>query len=151
MGCDIHLYKEKRVDGKWVSADSWESYDDEDTLAKDVPWEQRHVQRNYVLFGLFVGGVRRSYAISFQERGIPYNVDPNIYGVVDYWSDDAHSFSYLYVHELKDMVQYIENDHTVLGEAQVAATMVIDSLKDIISRFDGMDGDNHRIVFFFDN
>lgn len=45
MGCDIHVYREKKVNDTWVTADKWvEEYGD-----TDVPWENRFTDRNYQL------------------------------------------------------------------------------------------------------
>jgi hypothetical protein len=193
MGCDIHLYKEKHVDGKWMTADEWEVYDHgDDDKGMSVPWEKRFTDRNYQLFGLLSRGVRTEHAFSFESRGLPFNPCAEIATESAGWDCDGHSHSYLYLHELKDMATYLETATVLIGgmkdreslkalrdsiesgtpdwsllfpycamtnsagyeefEVDVPASVYMgESLNKIISAFDGVDGDNHRIVFFFDN
>lgn len=193
MGCDIHLYKEKSVNGEWLTADVWEAYDyGEDDKGFNVPWETRYTGRNYDLFGLLSKGVRREFPFSFEPRGIPFNSCPEVTGESERWGCDGHSHSYLYLHELKDMREFLKSatlkvsgmkdrdemearsaaissktpDWNLLYpycggtnipsyedfEIDVPASFIVGScLDEIIGSFDGVDGDNHRIVFFFDN
>jgi hypothetical protein len=193
MGCDIHLYKEKHVDGKWVTADAWEAYDyGDDDKGIEVPYKKRFTDRNYQLFGLLSKGVRSEHPFSFEPRGLPFNPCPEIARESEGWGEDGHSHSYLYLHELKDMAAYLEaatirisgmKDKAGLDELREsiasgapnwnllwpycgwssspsyvefeqdipASVYLGDGLKRIIDSFDGVDGDNHRIVFFFDN
>ena len=193
MGCDIHLYKEKQVEGKWLTADEWEAYDyGEDERGIEVPWQKRFTDRNYQLFGLLAKGVRTEHPYSFEQRGIPFNACTEIAEIADNWDVDGHSHSYLYLHELKDLMTFLEvqtikitgmKDREGLAalresiasghpdwdllfpycgwassseyeefELDVPALFYFgSSLREIISSFDGVDGDNHRIVFFFDN
>ena len=193
MGCDIHLYKEKRVNGAWVAADVWVTDEySEDENDKDVPWENRYTWRNYNLFGLLSKGVRRQFPFSFEPRGLPFNACQEIACQSEKWDGDGHSHSYLYLHELKDMREFLKTatlkvsgmkDRDELAalrasiasdapnwdllypycqftgmpsyeefEIDVPASYIVGGcLDEIISSFDGVDGDNHRIVFFFDN
>lgn len=193
MGCDIHLYKEKQVNGKWVTADHWEEYDwgDEDK-GIEVPWENRFTDRNYSLFGLLSKGVRCDLPFAFEQRGFPVNACKEVASQQDKWEGDGHSHSFLYLHELKDMRAQLDtlkinisgmknrNELQALRESiasdnpdwnllypycgwtngqgyeefeiDVPASFILgDSLDKIITSFDGVEGDNHRIVFFFDN
>lgn len=193
MGCDIHCYKEKQVDGKWLTADEWEEYDyGEDDKGNEVPWEKRFTSRNYQLFGMLAKGVRCEHPFSFEPRGLPFNPCAEISGEADRWEDYGHSHSYLYLHELKDMIAYLHKstikitgmkdkddlqnlrasiasgspDWNLLFpycgwssdpkyeefEIDVPAFFYIGKdLKAIIDSFEGVDGENHRIVFFFDS
>lgn len=193
MGCDIHLYKEKNVNGAWVTADLWEEYDyGDDDKGVMVAWENQYTGRNYDLFGLLSKGVRREFPFSFEPRGIPFNACAEILGQSERWEGDGHSHSYLYLHELKEMRELLKiatlkvsgmkdrNELAALRESiasekpdwkllypycectnipdyedfeiHVPASFIVGScLDEIISSFDGVDGENHRIVFFFDN
>lgn len=193
MGCDIHLYKEKQVDGKWVSADQWVEYDDgDDDKGVEVPWENRFTTRNYQLFGLLSKGVRHESPFSFAPRGLPFDVSKEVAAESERWDGDGHSHSYLYLHELQAMSEFLKTATIGISgmkdaEGLAALRASIDSgtpnwdllfpycrgsndpdyehfkvdvpasfyvgsgLDEIISGFDGVDGDNHRIVFFFDN
>lgn len=193
MGCDIHLYKEKQVDGQWVTADVWEEYDyGDDDKGIEVPWDNRYTGRNYNLFGLLSKGVRRDLPFGFAQRGMPYNACKEIAEMSEKWEGDGHSHNYLYLHELKDMREFLKTEMIQISgmkdreqlavlrksiasgepnwdllypycqwasmdnyeefEIDVPACFIVgDGLDEIISSFDGVDGDNHRIVFFFDN
>lgn len=193
MGCDIHLYREKCVDGKWLTADEWQAYDYGDNeKGIEVPWTKRFTDRNYDLFGLLADGVRRSHPFSFEPRGLPFDPCKEIAGEADRWGDDGHSHSYLFLHELKAMARFIETEAIVISgmkdrdelaalhesiasgapnwdlifpycqstndpkqtefEIEIpAAFYFAEPLNRIIGSFDGVDGENHRIVFFFDN
>lgn len=193
MGCDIHLYKEKQVDGQWVTADVWEEYDyGDDDKGIEVSWDNRYTGRNYNLFGLLSKGVRRDLPFGFAQRGMPYNSCKEIAEMSEKWEADGHSHNYLYLHELKDMREFLKTEMIQISgmkdreqlaalrksiasgepdwdllypycqwasmdnyeefEIDVPAYFIMgDCLDEIISSFDGVDGDNHRIVFFFDN
>ncbi len=112
MGCDIHLYAEKRVDGKWVTADEWEpdEYDDEGfTLC--VPYEKRiYDSRNYYLFSI-LADVRNGCGFAGSDtgdqfipiatpRGLPEDVTPKVKKESGGWGGDGHSYSFFTVAEL---------------------------------------------------
>ena len=195
MGCDIHIYREKQINGEWVSADKWTPYDyGDDDKGVTVEWDDRaFTGRNYNLFGLLSDDVRTSHPFSFAPRGMPVNASPEVSALSEGWGVDGHGHSYLYLHELRDMQKYIQtatvqiegmknrdelkklrdsiasdspdwrllypyckwSSDTVNNETftlDVPASFIVgDGLEKIISSFDGIDGDNHRIVFFFDN
>lgn len=193
MGCDIHLYKEKQVKGKWVAADEWTPFDYGDgDKGMEVNWKNRFTDRNYELFGLLSKRVRSEHEYSFEPRGLPYNACKEIADHSESWGEDGHSHSYLYLHELKDMVAFLKTTTiTITGmkdkdelkalreaiaagnpdwdklypycrwtnvkdhekfELEVPAHFYMgEGLERIIASFDGIDGENHRIVFFFDN
>lgn len=194
MGCDIHLYKEKQIDGKWVAADVWTPYDyGDDDKGIEVDWHQRFTDRNYELFGLLCKGVRSEHPLSLTARGIPFDACEEIGRCASRWDADGHNHSYLYVHELRSLVERLKTTTTriegmkdkaglaALRESiatgtpdwsllypycgwasnsaaydefvfDVPASFIVgDSIERIIASFDDIDGDNHRIVFWFDN
>lgn len=193
MGCDIHMYKEKFVDGKWLAADEWIAYDyGDDDKGLEVPWQKRFTDRNYDLFGLLAAGVRREHPFSFQPRGLPFDACREISDNAERYGEDGHNHSYLFLHELKAMARYAERAVILVGgmkdrdelaalrasiasgcpdwnlifpycqstndpkqidfEIDIPASFYFaEPLKRIIDSFDGIDGENHRIVFFFDN
>lgn len=193
MGCDIHLYKEKNVNGKWITADEWEtgSYGDGESYT-DVPWGNRFTGRNYNLFGFLSKGVRRNIEFGFEPRGIPFDACDEVSNKSIAYDCDGHSHSYLYLHELKSMREFMKsatieingmkerNELAVLQESiasgnpdwnliypycqwsssseydefsiDVPAEFIIGTdIDEIIDSFNDVDGDNHRIVFFFDS
>lgn len=104
MGCDIHLYFEKKVRGKWVPF-------------TDIPKSEYPDERDYNVFGL-LAGVRHSYKKDyFGGRGIPQ--DTSYVEPTDDEDDDDlpskpwigdHSFTYATIHELKkvDWGKYLD-------------------------------------------
>lgn len=107
MGCDIHVYREKLVDGQWVSLDNWvKEYDDEPA---SVPWRERYSGRNYNLFGLLCDGVRSSHSFSLKEKGFPSDASPQVVSANAVWGCDGHSHSYLTLGELKAKENSLEH------------------------------------------
>jgi len=116
MGCDIHLYVEKRDEnGKWVSADTWTPDDWAAKEGKDqfvVSFENRfYVDRNYDLFAI-LADVRNGYGFAgidtgdgfipiADPRGLPFDVTLAVHAEGDAWDCDGHSHSYFTVAELK--------------------------------------------------
>lgn len=190
MGCDIHAYREKQVNGQWVTADEWDTEDPEDI---HVPYQKRAYRgRDYELFGLLADGVRSSHTFSFKARGLPNDVSPEVKANAEAWGVDGHNHSYIYLNELKALIENLKNFsvnfegmmHTEqlakLNESISAGSpnwdllypccswtnqkdfenfkfsvpalfMVGVGLQTLVDSFEGVDGDNHRLVFFFDN
>lgn len=192
MGCDIHAYKEKFINGKWQTADVWEPYDYGEEKGQDVPFSKRFHGRNYNLFGLLAGVRNRQGDVQLTPRGIPFDVSPEVQAENERWDADGHSHSYLYLHELKALRAFVsartipvsgmmKQGQLAALEASIAsgkpnwdllypycqgttdreqvefrvdfpmAYMVGKDLDEIIAGFDGIDGENHRLVFWFDN
>jgi hypothetical protein len=101
MGCDIHVYVEKRVDGQWRAADK---YSDEDGIGPDVSYDDRvYVGRNYRLFSV-LAGVRKHdmLPVIAEPRDLPEDVSPEVRAASDSWGVDGHSHSWLTLRELLD-------------------------------------------------
>lgn len=111
MGCDIHLYKEKKVDSQWVTADEgW--VDEYNEGYVDFPWENRFTQRDYDLFGFLCKGVRRDFDFSLIEKGLPDQMSPEVTAIYKNWKADAHSASYLTLTELKQAWEMLQKKLT---------------------------------------
>lgn len=194
MGCDIHTYREKHVNGQWVTADEWEEEDYGDgEKSRDVPYEKRFTDRNYNLFGLLAKGTRGyEFPASMEARGLPFDASSDVKQAAEQWDGDGHSHSYLYLHELKALHDWTrQNTIQISGmknrdelarlresiaagnpdwkllypycqgtndprqvefSIDVPASFIVGGgLDKIIALFDGVDGDNHRLVFWFDN
>lgn len=104
MGCDIHLYVEKRVNGVWVTADEW-SKTDCGFVHKEI-----YDGRNYDLFAI-LADVRngREFAGCYtgegfnpiaDQRGFPADVCKEVKLEYIRWCGDGHSYSYFTVEEL---------------------------------------------------
>lgn len=190
MGCDIHLYRERFINGRWESIDKWADHYGE---GETVHYKDRaYSGRNYDLFGLLAKGVRREFDVSFVPRGMPLQCDPRIQKIMDGWGEDGHNHSYLYLQELRELQAWMEGSTLPIGgmmdaaqlsaltasiesgkpdwhllypycqwttareavrfELPVPMSVVIgDGLSEIVSSFDGVEGENLRIVFCFDN
>lgn len=113
MGCDIHMFVERKIDGTWTSAlerTRNEYYD-------RYPEEEREWQlpdfydgRSYDLFSI-LANVRNGYGFAgvptgegfrpiAMPRGLPADVSPEVKEESDRWNGDGHSHSYFTVAEL---------------------------------------------------
>lgn len=110
MGCDIHLYVEKQINGKWTSIDEWHP-DDWDPERQIVPFDLRYYNgRNYDLFGILAnvrngigfGGIDTGdgFIPITQPRGLPDNCSSEVATESAEWGSDGHSHSYLTLAEL---------------------------------------------------
>ena len=84
MGCDIHSYAEKRVNGKWEELDF-----------SPFHWRQ------YGVFG-FLAGVRNYSGVPVlaAPRGLPRDASDYVREESDSWNGDGHTHSWLSVEEL---------------------------------------------------
>jgi hypothetical protein len=110
MGCDIHLYVEKRnTEGKWESVDTWEKEEDDEVLR--VPYGKSFYDcRNYDLFAILAdvrngrgfAGVKLGDGFNpiADPRGLPDDVSENVKALSDSWDCDGHSHSHFTVAEL---------------------------------------------------
>lgn len=154
MGCDIHLYVEKRVDGRWIPADEWyeeeeDVYDDagEETGRKRmrpvIDWTARfYTGRNYSLFAIlanvrngrgFAGcDIGDGFNVISEPRGLPEDVCDQIKAESDNWGCDGHSHSWLTVCELLDFDwdQISLRRGVVERDQAIAAGVDADQLKD---------------------
>jgi len=185
MGCDIHVYREKRINGEWLTADKWKSYDyGDDDKGETIPWKERaYSGRNYSLFGLLSRGVREDHEFALEQRGMPLVCSAEVRRAAEGYGEDGHSHSYLYLFELIELRDFLKKDATELQKLresidtgapdwnllypyckwasspsyedfalQVPADfMVGECVQKLIDSFTGIDGDMHRLVFFFDN
>ena len=108
MGCDIHLYVEKRIDGKWIAQGNFER--DEDGYTQDG--DNYYDGRNYDLFAILAdvrngrgfAGVKTGDGFNpiAAPKGLPEDVSDEIKGISDSWDIDGHSHSFFTVRELLD-------------------------------------------------
>lgn len=115
MGCDIHIYTEKYVNGKWLHADGTQKnkyfgkWKDEPEFCRAPIYNGR----NYNLFAIladvrngsgFAGCYTGSGFIPIHEpKGLPDDVSDEIREAADDWGSDGHSHSYFTV---KELLQY---------------------------------------------
>jgi hypothetical protein len=110
MGCDIHLYVERRENGKWVTCDAWEK-DPGDGGRASVPYKKSFYHgRNYDLFAIFAdvrngrgfAGVKTGEGFTpiSPPRGIPADCCAEYRDVAEGWGVDGHSHSWLTVADI---------------------------------------------------
>lgn len=149
MGCDIHTYKEKRIDGQWVSGESWEVSEDqysEDSVRYDRTGDTPYRSRNYAQFGL-MAGVRWDTPHALEPKGIPDDASPEVKREIEQWDCDGHTHSYLTLRELKELAAKVL---VVGGDDNLA--YAVEGVRALIESVDeGANPDDIRVVFFFDN
>lgn len=130
MGCDIHCFVEKKVDGVWQSVG-----------------EEEDLWRDYALFGA-LASVRREYpGVSKEPLGLPTDASAEVRADHKIWDCDAHSASHMTLEELELLTLA-----SSLSDFALAAG-VPQSLKDFIEAIfpDGAERNSYRAVFWFDN
>ncbi len=97
MGCDIHLYVERKVKGVWKHV--------ADELGPESGWGSNSWEpgRNYTLFGILADVRGRQFPCIAQPRGLPNDVSKFVSNANDRWEGDAHSQSYFLIKELLDV------------------------------------------------
>ena len=134
MGCDIHAYVEKKIDGNWhmISEVSGDAND-----------------RDYHFFARLCGV--RSYDPDDHPapKGLPNDVSFVCKHLSDEYGCDGHSHSY---ETAESFVRWKRE----LQESRGSATQTSDPLEWLswgILGYDIYEGDleNHRVVFWFDN
>lgn len=155
MGCDIHLFAEKKVNGKWVTLDKWVNnpdypHDDNRELIIETEFGGEYngfysYGRNYNLFAALCG-VRSSHFNNppkpiRRPRGIPKDCCEETRRERIIWSEDAHSDSFL---TLSELIRY---DWTTWGGTCDYF------IKEIIPKMllQSHNPNEIRIVFWFDN
>jgi hypothetical protein len=103
MGCDIHVYIEKKKNGKWVPAQGFMDTGNWEDGTLDVPYPDKQLDdRDYLLFG-FLAGVRDPTNQHFEPKGFPKDASKEVKAVFKRWGSDAHTPSYLTLEELKSV------------------------------------------------
>lgn len=103
MGCDIHMYAEKLVDGKWQKLTGFKTQYSE---GSDHPYEGR----NYTLFAK-LAGVRNGEGFAgcdtgdavvpiSEPRGLPEDVSEEVMVESEEWGIDGHGRSWLSLSEV---------------------------------------------------
>lgn len=113
MGCDIHIYVERKCDKTWYPCDyfvpsiNWKDADGpDDSKFTRVPIYDK---RNYALFATLANV--RNYGDTdciCDPRGLPEDVSDYVNNQYDDWGFDAHSASYL---TLRDLLVFQREKH----------------------------------------
>lgn len=103
MGCDIHIYTEKkRNDGSWWCCDHFKlnPYYGEPG-ERQYYIEPIYSGRNYSLFATLAGVRNYDNVKPIDEpRGLPHDISDAVKAEADWWGHDAHSHSWLLAGEL---------------------------------------------------
>lgn len=111
MGCDIHLFVERREDGVWKSLDTWQTEKDDGREYLSVDYDRQFYNgRNYNLFAILAdvrngrgfAGIKtgEGFIPIAPPRGVPDDANDNYKKYVEQWDGDGHSHSYFTVAEL---------------------------------------------------
>lgn len=149
MGCDIHLFAEKKVGDKWVSIDKYTKnpdFGEYDNRELVIERENRvYSGRNYNLFCALAGV--RSFQFSgtpsmvSEPKGLPDDCCDEIKQESEIYGSDGHSHSWNTLAEL-EAFNWTEYGTT----CDQFKTIVFPKL-----RSHSEDPNNVRIVYFFDN
>lgn len=134
MGCDIHFIKEKKINGVWTGV----YYSDE--AIGDRP---KVSQRSYPFF-TELAGVRGESKTSHEPRGIPDDASASTNLI--YAEDGDHTPSWL---SAKEFVEAYDRAYTN-NPMWLKWYRPENLLYDILSIW-GDEGEDYRIVFWFDN
>lgn len=116
MGCDIHMYVERKVGDTWQQVSEEEGirhpYWDGAMNEKSKEYFDKKCWdpgRNYALFGL-LAGVRSTIFSPFVEpRGLPEDLSEGVKEVWEQWNGDGHTASFLTLPELLSFQDTIED------------------------------------------
>lgn len=92
MGCDIHVYIEVKINGKWHL------------------YNQLDLSRNYHIFG-YLAGVRSEEKPHYDVKGLPYDISIMVGYENKRWGSDGHTHSWLNQTELTEFVDYYEEHY----------------------------------------
>ncbi len=144
MGCNSHLYIERRTDwparGEYPAGHRW------DCWGFDISEE-----RWYYLYGA-LAGVRGDTAPIVQPRGIPSDLSPEVAEAFDSWGPDFHTPTYLYPQEFKaamDDVRRAMKENGGDGEIDSKTWLAVEGTLLLLEKLYG--NENVRIVIAFDN
>ena len=110
MGCDIHLFIDRKIKDKWINADNWacnpyfdpKTVDNPDDFERPMAVREVYHGRNYELFGTLARGVRCDVMAIDDARGFPEDAHTLTKGEYESWNSDAHNASWLTLKEIWD-------------------------------------------------
>ena len=119
MGCDIHMYIEKKDKEKG----QWEAVDYSDDI---------DVGRDYDLF-CFLAGVRCGEEPQhFERKGLPDDLSPEVREECEGWGSDGHSHSWLTLEELQTVNW--EDDKAMIRQSGIMANYQWEKFEETIKK-----------------
>ena len=166
MGCDIHVFVEKKeddsgfvwgldasIESEWATEIRNSEDFEQETInisgcnePVPVPQESIDVTRNYALFGVLADGVRWDSPIAFKQRGVPKDVSYSVEAANISWQGDGHSHSWVTTAELLEKRTEL---HLYPNEQHEYAIHGIDEILKALPPAENPH--QQRIVFWFDN
>ncbi len=161
MGCDIHMYRERRVNGVWETDTLKEANDPADPTYYDFESGMRSGGRDYYLFAI-LSGVRSygpmSIAPPAEDRGFPDDVTDINNDCKEQWDSDGHSHGYLDMAELSALIEKyhqapVLHEPTARDDFGYAHQVLCQLKENAHARgyFAGLEPEDCRILFFYDN
>lgn len=145
MGCDIHVFVERKVNGEWESADTWDNRE-----STYVPyWDRFYTGRDYDLFGMLSKGVRRDFTNGLKAKGVPEDLSSEVSAAFKEWGIDAHSDSYVYPAELKQLASMTVTDPEFAAANEDGYYYKL--FMKLYEKLIALGGEDQRLVFWFDN
>ena len=155
MGCDIHSYAEKKVNGKWEKVgevfpmDEWDrNYYKKDFNDSPFDW------RSYPMFW-FLADVRNYSNSEYlsEAKGLPDDISKEVQEKADDWEGDGHSHSWLSVKELLDFDYDKTFFYDLEKETETYTSFLGKHFFDDLEILKNLDEnpENVRVVFWFDN
>lgn len=159
MGCDIHLYRERKVHGEWES----DTIEEQESGEEYMNYQGFRLKggRSYVLFAA-LSAVRSYDKFVIQppaeDRGWPDDVCGVNQRCSDQWDGDGHSHGWLSiaeVHSLKEQWEQAIVLHE--GTNRIDPAYTVAEIENLIESmhtgdyFQDVHPDEGRILFFYDN
>lgn len=159
MGCDIHIYRERRINGNWET--------DTDVEISNIEEDYKSYEsgcgwfnRNYHVFAAFSNV--RSYdnlpvSPPAENRDFPDDVTDINAACKAQWDSDGHSHGWLSLGELKYLQEQYENAMVTHSDNSDKWGNIAEYIGQYIKQitkegyFDGLPDEDCRIVFFYDN
>lgn len=144
MGCDIHLFCERRIDyDKWECVDRFKYENEGSELSvrtvKDIPRyfspASLYCDRSYAFFTM-LAGVRNTGGVKqiADRRGFPNDASDLVKAYADYWGSDAHSFSWYTADELFRYKYKLDNVKQKTEETEWAYDAICKLCKNLAQR-----------------
>lgn len=157
MGCDIHVYRERKVHGKWETDTLVENDNDEYSSYESG---LGYVSRNYLLFGL-LSNVRSlgNFPITppAEDRGFPSDATEINQACSDQMDGDGHSHGWLNLEELHKLHEEYKQAVVLYEPGKYDFTYAAGCLEEFIDQihkgdyFQDVHPEDGRILFFYDN
>ena len=149
MGCDIHCFVEKKIDGKWEQISGFKNayYNEDIECFKTDAFKYATSpveHRNYSMFAILAGvRNRKEHPVKpiSEPKGLPTDISDDVDAELAIWEGERHSCSWLTIKEISNYNGNKEGAKYLFGEAleQLKERCNNKNLKDV------------RIIFCFDN